>query len=117
MAERIMYVQLKTGYDGDRGPAWIALVSFRKSWRTLTFHGRRLRRVAGMAFANADANFYDVETGSGIGSPGRDVTAWTAATHRCSRSSMRRLTWPTRHFCADRPCQAGNAAELPASFW
>ncbi len=74
MAERIMYVQLKTGYDSDRGPAWIALVSFSKSWRTLTFHGRRLRRVARMAFANADANFYDVETGDRywVSGPRRD---------------------------------------------
>jgi hypothetical protein len=31
MPERIMYVQLKTGYDTDRGPAWITRLRFFKS--------------------------------------------------------------------------------------
>ena len=71
-----MYVQLKTGFDLDRGPAWIARVSFSKSWRTLTFHDKRLRRVTGTAFANADANFYDVDTGDRywVSGPKRDQT-------------------------------------------
>jgi hypothetical protein len=34
MAERIMYLQVKTGYNTDRGPAWIARVRFTRSWRT-----------------------------------------------------------------------------------
>lgn len=76
MARRIMYVQLKTGYDVDRGPAWIADVEFSKSWRSLRFHGKRLRRVTGTAFANFDANFYDVDTGEGywVSGPKRDQT-------------------------------------------
>jgi hypothetical protein len=53
-----MYVQLKTGYDTDRGPSWIAWVRFTKTWKTAYFHGRTLRRWPGMS----DANFYDVET-------------------------------------------------------
>lgn len=53
-----MYVQLKTGYDTDRGPSWIAWVRFSKTWKTACFHGRTLRRWPGMS----DANFYDVET-------------------------------------------------------
>ena len=52
-----MFVQVKTGYDLDRGPSWIARVRFSKSWQTAYFHGRTLRRSQGL-----DANFYDVDT-------------------------------------------------------
>lgn len=52
-----MFVQLKSGYDIDRGPSWIGWVEFNKSWKTARFHGRELRR-----FQGSDANFYDVET-------------------------------------------------------
>ncbi|NJC69628.1 hypothetical protein HC031_07835 [Planosporangium thailandense] len=34
MAERVMFVQLKTGHDTDKGPAWISRVRFTKSWQT-----------------------------------------------------------------------------------
>lgn len=53
-----MYVQLKTGYDTDRGPSWIAWVEFSKTWNTAHVHGRVLRRWPGMG----DANFFDVTT-------------------------------------------------------
>lgn len=59
---RIMYVQLKSGFDTDRGPAWIDWVEFSKSWRSAYFQGRTLHRVTGTYGANFDANFYDVET-------------------------------------------------------
>ncbi|WP_179495700.1 hypothetical protein [Leifsonia sp. AK011] len=52
-----MFVQLKTGYDTDRGPSWICWVDFNRTWNTARFHGKELRR-----FRTADANFYDVET-------------------------------------------------------
>ncbi|MBT2503735.1 hypothetical protein [Curtobacterium sp. ISL-83] len=58
-----MFVQLKTGYDTDAGPSWIASVRFSKSWSTIYFHGRTLARVTGTAHANFDSNFYDVESG------------------------------------------------------
>lgn len=76
MPERIMYVQLKTGFNTDKGPAWISLVRFSKSWRTAYFQGRTLARVTGTAYANADSNFYDLETGEGfwISGPKRDRT-------------------------------------------
>jgi hypothetical protein len=76
VAERILYVQLKSGFDGDRGPAWITWAEFSRSWRSLRFHGRRLRRVAGTAHANADSNFYDIETGDRywVSGPKRDRT-------------------------------------------
>ena len=71
MAERIMFVQLKTGHDIDRGPAWISVVSFSRSWRTATWHGRRLRRTTGLF----DANFVDEETGDWywLSGPRRDL--------------------------------------------
>ena len=72
-----MYVQLKTGYDVDRGPAWIARVRFTRSWRTAYVHGRTLHRTTGIAYAHRDdANFYDVETGEGfwLSGPKRDRT-------------------------------------------
>ena len=53
-----MFVQLKTGYDIDRGPSWISCVRFSKNWRTAHWRGRTLRRWPGMF----DANFVDVET-------------------------------------------------------
>ena len=52
MAERVMFVQLKTGYDIDKGPAWISRVRFTKSWQTAYWHGRTLRRWPGMFDAN-----------------------------------------------------------------
>ncbi|MEU8078299.1 hypothetical protein AB0B31_22960 [Catellatospora citrea] len=58
MAERVMFIQLKTGHNTDRGPCWISVVRFSKSWRTAHWHDKTLRRWPGLA----DANFYDVET-------------------------------------------------------
>jgi hypothetical protein len=76
MAKRIMYVQLKSGYNTDAGPSWIGWVRFTRTWRTAYFHGRTLRRVTGTAYANFDANFYDAETGEEfwISGPKRDRT-------------------------------------------
>lgn len=70
-----MYVQLKTGQDVDRSCLDFAC-SFSRSWRTLTFHGKRLRRVTGTKFANADANFSDIESGDHywVSGPKRDRT-------------------------------------------
>ncbi|MFJ2621335.1 hypothetical protein [Glutamicibacter sp. NPDC087344] len=72
MAERIMYIQLKTGYNTDRGPAWISRVRFSKSWRTAYFRGLALRQVSGLF----DANFVDPETGDEywLSGPKRDRT-------------------------------------------
>ena len=58
MAERVMFVQLKTGHNTDMGPAWISRVRFTRSWQTAYWHGGTLRRWPGMF----DANFHDVDT-------------------------------------------------------
>jgi len=58
MPRRIMFIQLKTGYNLDRGPSWIGWVDFNRSFKTARYRGRELRRAPGMF----DANFFDVET-------------------------------------------------------
>ncbi|MFI1472217.1 hypothetical protein [Streptomyces wuyuanensis] len=72
MPRRLMFVQLKTGYDTDRGPSWIGWVDFSKTWGTAYFRGRTLRRSGGML----DANFYDVQTNEEfwVSGPKRDHT-------------------------------------------
>ncbi|WP_432041499.1 hypothetical protein [Streptomyces cadmiisoli] len=74
MPRRIMFIQLKTGYDTDHGPAWIGWVDFSKTWSTAYFQGRTLRRATGLGLF--DANFYDVESGESfwISGPKRDRT-------------------------------------------
>ncbi|MDQ0619213.1 hypothetical protein [Arthrobacter globiformis] len=71
MPERIMYVQLKTGFNTDRGPAWITRLRFSKSWQTAYFRGRTLERYGGF-----DSNFYGLDTGEEfwISGPKRDRT-------------------------------------------
>lgn len=69
-----MYVQLKTGYPLDQGPAWITRVRFSKTWRTAYVHGLTLARTTALAYANHDSNFYDVTSGEEfwISGPKRD---------------------------------------------
>ncbi len=71
MARRLMFVQLKSGYNTDRGPSWICWVDFNKTWKTARVHGRELRRFQGV-----DANFYDVATNEWfwLSGPKRDRT-------------------------------------------
>ncbi|MGW4447528.1 hypothetical protein [Streptomyces sp. NPDC004682] len=74
MPRRLMFVQLKTGYDIDRGPSWIGWVEFSKTWKTAYFQGRTLRRGTGLGLP--DANFYDVDTDDTfwLSGPKRDRT-------------------------------------------
>jgi hypothetical protein len=59
MEPRMMYVELKTGWNDD-GPAWIGRVTFSKSGLTVYFHGRALRRIKG---GGVKGNYRDVESG------------------------------------------------------
>lgn len=36
MPDRVMFVQLKTGHNTDKGPAWISTVRFNRRWKTAT---------------------------------------------------------------------------------
>ena len=59
MKTRIMYLELKSGYNDD-GPAWIGRVSFSKSGRTIYYRDKTLRRLPG---GGVHGNYADVETG------------------------------------------------------
>ena len=69
--EAIRYVELKSGH-GDSGPAWIARVTTSRTFRTVYFNGRALKRRGGIS-----ANYRDIETGeeywvSGVKKDGSD---------------------------------------------
>ena len=53
-----MYIELKSGFQ-DNGPAWIGMVKFSKTGRTLYFNGRALKRSGGQGI---QGNHYDLET-------------------------------------------------------
>jgi hypothetical protein len=71
MPDRVVFVQLKTGYETDRGPCWICRAHFTKTWQSVQFHGRTLRRQQGVR-----GNFVDVESGEEwwVSGPKRDQT-------------------------------------------
>jgi hypothetical protein len=54
----IKYVELKTGFSHS-GPAWIGLVSYSKSGRTLYFNGKALQSLKGTGIT---ANYFDIES-------------------------------------------------------
>lgn len=53
MKSRIMYIELKTGYNDD-GPAWIGVVEFSKSGRTAYFNGQALKHAGRGHFGNLE---------------------------------------------------------------
>ena len=59
MRTEIKYIELVNGFSHD-GPAWIGLVSFSKSGKTLYFNGRAFQRIGSDRTAG---NFYDIESG------------------------------------------------------
>jgi hypothetical protein len=59
MQAEIKYIELKSGFSDD-GPAWIGLVEFSKSGRTLYFDNKAFQSLKGTGIG---ANYYDIETG------------------------------------------------------
>ena len=59
MKTQIKYIELKSGFSGN-GPAWIGLVSFSKSGKTIYFNGKAFQR---MGSARIQGNFMDIESG------------------------------------------------------
>lgn len=59
MKTEIKYVELKSGFSGN-GPAWIGLVSFSKSEKTIYFDGKAFQRIGS---DRVQGNFYDIESG------------------------------------------------------
>lgn len=59
MKTEIKYIELKSGFS-DNGPAWIALVSFSKSGKTVYFDGKAFQSTKG---DRTGGNYFDIETG------------------------------------------------------
>lgn len=59
MRTEIKYLELKSGYSGN-GPAWIGMVSFSKSGKTIYFNGKAFQSLNGMGI---NGNFFDLENG------------------------------------------------------
>ena len=58
MKSEIKYVELKTNYKHN-GPAWIGLVFFSKTGKTIYFNGKAFQRIGSSRIVG---NFYDIET-------------------------------------------------------
>ena len=58
MQDQLKYIELKTGYSDD-GPAWIGMVQFSKSGRTIYFNGQAFKSLNGHGVG---ANYYDLES-------------------------------------------------------
>jgi hypothetical protein len=56
MKPQIKYIELKSGYS-DNGPAWIGLVSFSKTGKTVYFNGQAFGKGHQMR-----GNYFDIET-------------------------------------------------------
>lgn len=59
MKPEIKYIELKSNYSHN-GPAWIGLVSYSKSGRTLYFDGKAFQRIGSDRMCG---NYYDIESG------------------------------------------------------
>lgn len=57
MKSEIKYIELKLGHSG---PAWIGLVSYSKSGRTVYFNGKAFQRIGS---DRIQGNFFDIESG------------------------------------------------------
>jgi len=60
---------LKTGYDTDKGPAWISVVSFNRSWKTAQWHGHTLRRAQEHAYLPAEKVYFESQAGTILREP------------------------------------------------
>ncbi len=59
MRTEIKYIELKSGFS-DNGSAWIGMVSFSKSGRTIYFDGKAFQSLNGMGI---NGNYFDLENG------------------------------------------------------
>jgi hypothetical protein len=59
MRNEIRYIELKSGFS-DNGPAWIGLVSFSKSGKTIYFDGKAFQSLNGKGI---NGNYFDLESG------------------------------------------------------
>lgn len=59
MKTEIKYLELKSGFS-DNGPAWIGIVSFSKSGKTVYFDGKAFQSLNGKGISG---NYFDLESG------------------------------------------------------
>jgi hypothetical protein len=59
MENELKYIELKEGFSHD-GPAWIGLVSYSKSGRTIYFNGKAFQSIGS---SRSRGNYYDIESG------------------------------------------------------
>ena len=59
MKTELKYIELKSGFSHD-GPAWIGLVSFSKSGKTLYFDGKAFQRIGSDRMSG---NYYEIQSG------------------------------------------------------
>jgi len=57
----LKYIELKSGFS-DNGTAWIGLVSFSKSGKTVYFDGRGFQSLNGTGISGG--NYYEIESGN-----------------------------------------------------
>lgn len=74
MKTELKYIELKSGFR-DNGPAWIGIVEFSKSGRTLYFNGKAFKNLN--ALGREGGNYYDIKSNdeywiSGIKKDGTD---------------------------------------------
>ena len=55
----LKYIELKSGFSNN-GTAWIGLVSFSKSEKTIYFDGKAFQSLNGMGISG---NYFDLESG------------------------------------------------------
>ena len=60
MKTEIKYIELKSGFS-DNGPAWIGLVSFSKSRKTIYFNRKAFQTLNGNGISG---NYYEIESGN-----------------------------------------------------
>ena len=59
MRTELKYIELKSGFS-DNGTAWIGLVSFSKSGKTIYFDGKAFQSLNGMGISG---NYFELESG------------------------------------------------------
>lgn len=60
MKSEIKYIELKSGFSHN-GPAWIGLVFFSKSGKTIYFNGKAFQKIGS---DRMQGNYYDIENGA-----------------------------------------------------
>lgn len=60
MRTEIKYLEIKSGFSGN-GSAWIGLVSFSKSGKTIYFDGKAFQSLSGTGISG---NYFDIESGN-----------------------------------------------------